>query len=226
MENICDFNFPFSIFRFPLIRVPAFDHRAVVGVLQNLLNRLVNARMNEIRLKLGERNEHEAPLVKTRVRDGQKRRLVLQVAVEKQIQIDRPRRFFVFLLSAEQVFDANHPRHHLFGRDAGDASLGDHIQKQPVIFDADRLGFVNRRQARDLEIRFHHRAHAEQKISGAVAEIRAERDVGGYGFVLHVAVYFRSGINRTKQVCEKTGERSIKNYELRITDYELMNFHH
>ena len=176
-----------------------------------------------MRLQLGERHEHEPALVQTRVRQRQKRRLILQIAVEKQIQIDRARRFGIFLHSAQKIFDANHPRHHLFGRHAGDAGFGDHIEKQALIFDTDRLGFVNRRQAADLEIGFHQPAYAEQKIPGAVAEIRAERNVGGNGFVLH-GLNFGFEIDRTKQVCEKTSERSIKNYELQITNYKLMIF--
>lgn len=136
--------------------------------------------MNKCRCDLGQWHEHEISFMKTRVRDGQKRRVGLFISAEKQVEVDGSRLFHRFVAAAQQVFDSQQPSHHLRRRDAFRPDLDGHVQKRQVAVDIDRLGLVNCGQFCYGKAGLHKGAHRKQKIPGPVAQIRSDPDISCY----------------------------------------------
>jgi len=107
------------------------------------------------------------------VRDAQVRLIDDGIAEQDQIEIERPRRTRVRPLAAGLIFDLLQ-RSQQLPRVEPAVAGDDRIQEtRLMIGDADRIGFVNRR---DLEVfeEFAEAAHGEIKMRAAVAKIRAE----------------------------------------------------
>src|SRR6185312_7518275 len=103
-------------------------------------------RDDEARSELGERLEDEAPLVQAGVRNGEPGLLDLLVAVEQEIEIERPRAARAGDAHAtEAPLDREQPVEELT-RGKGRVELGGAVEEARLLTDAHRLGLA---QARD-----------------------------------------------------------------------------
>ena len=132
--------------------------------------------------EFGERREDEAAEVEARVGQSQKLRVAPLVAVSQEVEVDGARGEGARAASAQRVLDLEEPREEFVGRgERGADEFGDHVEvRRLLVADADRLGLVDGREARDAQPRVRHAAHAEQQVPGAVAEVRPHADVRAY----------------------------------------------
>ena len=139
--------------------------------------------MLQLRRNLNQRLKDKAALVQTRMRQYQKFRVALDIAVEQQIEIDRAWAVLGVSDSPQQKLNSQKSRHHLLRSRQRISRLDHHVQEGRLLDLANRLGFVDRRDAADANSRFHHPAHCEQEIPRPVAEIGSQPDVG-FGVVI------------------------------------------
>jgi len=112
-------------------------------------------RVDVSRGDLAHRDEDEVAKMKARMREGEEFRFDLFMIVEQKIEIDRSRLLQRFVPAAEQVFNAQHPGHHLRRSYTFASKLSNHVQKIVFAFDLDWLSFVDTRKLRYAEARFH-----------------------------------------------------------------------
>ncbi len=135
--------------------------------------------MDEVRNQFIERHENEAALVQPRMRQREKLGFTTFIFANQQVEIDGARTHVNVARPSQRVLDSQQSRQYLFGRrKRRTAQLGYHVQKLRLVLVFDRLCFVDVREANHVESRIEHSAHREQQVSGAVAEVRTESDVG------------------------------------------------
>src|SRR5688572_15564166 len=72
-------------------RIPAGNVRRVVSRVQQVANLFVQSGMNKMRSNFRHRDQNKTAPVKTRVGNGQKRRLETLGAKKQKIEVNRPR---------------------------------------------------------------------------------------------------------------------------------------
>src|SRR5881275_2941860 len=99
--------------------------------------------MDQVRRNFHQRLEHKAPFMQTRMRQHQKLCIALDLTIEQQIEIDRAWAILSFSRAAEEKFDSQQPRHHLFRRRQRIPDFSDHIKKRWLLNFAERLSLID-----------------------------------------------------------------------------------
>ena len=131
--------------------------------------------------ELGQRHQNEAAPGHARVWNFNLRRANNARAVEKDIEIDDAG-------AARDQFSAPEPaldslqRMEQLARQEQSLSLHDAVQKPRLRAKIQRLGFIQRRSAKNAHTCFGQRRDGALEVRGAVAEIRTEGEVDEFAF--------------------------------------------
>src|SRR5436190_2078520 len=167
-------------------------------------------RHDEARSKLVERLEDEAPLVEKRVRDGEPGLVDHLVAVEEEVEVERPRAVLAgdpdaaeALLDGEQAVEE-------LARGQRRLELEGAVEEGRLSADADRLRLAEGRDGKDVDSLLRGEdADGRAQRALAVAEVRAEPDVGArHGLVTVTLTVPSSPAGRTSGFRTRTRTRS------------------
>lgn len=146
---------------------------------QKLTDRLSEHRMNQSRHQFVKWYEHKPALGHSRMRQGQKLARGELVFVDQQVEVNRTWSKRHVALATERIFDPQQTRHHLFGRGKRrTAQLRHHVEKSRLMLVFDRFGFINSRDSNNIQTGVEHATNGKQQVTGAIAEIGTEADVG------------------------------------------------
>src|SRR4029077_10946871 len=132
------------------------------------------ARNDEARSQLSERVEDEPALVHTRVRDGEARLVDRLVAVDKKVEIERPRPELAGDANpAEALLDGEQPVEELARAERG-LERGHAVEEARLLADADRVCLAQRGDGRDLDSFL-----GAERVDGLAGGLLARGGVGG-----------------------------------------------
>ena len=144
--------------------------------------------MHQLGEDLGERLEHEAPLVQPRVREHRGRAVAAQRAHEQDVDVDRARPVGLGAHAAELPLDGEAGREQLLGRLPGLAG-GDRVQEEALRRPAHGLGQVERAQQRPAEAARLEPGEGARDRGLAIAEVgsETEHDARLHALIIHGA---------------------------------------
>ena len=133
--------------------------------------------MARVGREVGEGGEHEPPLVHAGMRKREPRGLEHPVAVEQQVEVERPRPHRDLAHAPEPRLDREARVEQRLGPGQLARELDDAVQKPRLIDVADRVGLVERREPRPRRDGVEQQPHALEEVSRPVAEVRADGDI-------------------------------------------------
>jgi hypothetical protein len=141
--------------------------------------------VNESRYELGQRLQHEQPLVQARMRDDEAVVAVDKVAIQQQIEIDGPRSIALLAHAPQSLLDRQQRIEEIVGR-----AIGPHLDDGVEVVSlprrpADRPRLVHRRYACDLDtLTLTQVCQCALQVVGAIVEVAAQSNINEGHFSL------------------------------------------